>query len=80
MQKKLVMNMDRKYENVVFAILMAIVITIPMAFFMTLINIGFNNIFFQEFLKSLVIGIIVSAPIAFIVIPYVQELVKILID
>jgi hypothetical protein len=51
-----------------------------MAFFMTLINVGFNNIFLQAFLKSLVVGIIVSAPIAFIVIPYVRKLVEILID
>jgi len=76
----MVIIMDRKYENVVFAILMAIVITIPMAFFMTLINVGFSNIFLQAFLKSLVVGIIVSAPIAFIVIPYVRKLVEILID
>lgn len=65
-----------KLERILFPVFMSMTMSIPMSFVMTAVNVGFSDHFIQAFLRSALIGICVSMPIAFIAVPRVRKLVS----
>lgn len=57
-----------------FSCLAAIVISIPIAFVMVAINLGFVEGFFLAFLKSALVSILISIPLANIGIPIAKKI------
>lgn len=57
------------------AILLSIFMSVPMSFVMTVVNVGFTDIFLKAFLGSAVIGTIVAIPVAFLAMPLANKLV-----
>jgi hypothetical protein len=73
--------MSRKYEPLVFAILMSVLMTLPVSFVMTLVGVGFNARFVGAWLVSLALGIGVSIPVAYFAVPAVRRIVeRVMID
>lgn len=69
------MKVKKKYKGIIFSCLAAIFISVPIAFFMVLINMGFTKDFFKAFINSSLVGIAISIPLANIVIPLVEKIV-----
>jgi uncharacterized protein YacL len=67
------MKIPGKYYNIVFSCLAAIVISVPIAFIMVVINLGFTEGFGRAFLKSALVSVIISIPLANIGIPVAQK-------
>ena len=65
---------NNKYYNLVFSCLAAILISVPIAFIMVVMNLGFVKGFFVAFLKSALVSILISIPLATIGIPVAQKL------
>ncbi|MGI6161744.1 MAG: DUF2798 domain-containing protein [Christensenellales bacterium] len=66
--------MNKKYYNIVFSCLAAIVISVPISFVMVVINLGFVEGFLLAFLKSALVSIAISIPLANIGIPIAKKL------
>jgi len=66
------MKIDRRYFNVIFSSLIALIMSFCMSFFMLLINIGFSKIFFNAWMKSFGLGFIIALPISIIFIPIIR--------
>lgn len=56
--------------------LAAILISVPIAFFMVLINLGLKRGFFIAFIKSALVGTAISIPLANIAIPLAEKIVS----
>jgi len=67
-------KLNKKYYNLVFSCLAAIFISVPIAFIMVAINLGFVTGFLIAFLKSALVGIVISIPLANIAIPIAQKI------
>lgn len=68
--------MNKRFEPIIFSVLMSVFMTIPVAFVMTLVNVGWSvRFFFQAFLMSSLLGLAVSIPVAFIAFPLVSKMV-----
>ncbi len=65
---------NNKLYNLVFSCLAAILISVPIAFIMVVMNLGFVEGFFLAFLKSALVSILISIPLATIGIPIAQKL------
>lgn len=63
------MKNNEKYYNIVFSCLAAVFISVPIAFVMVAINFGFVSGFLMAFLKSALVGVVISVPLANIFIP-----------
>lgn len=74
------MKINKKYRGVVFSCLAAIFISIPIAFFMVIINYGFRPGFFIAFLKSSLVGTAISVPLANIFIPVAEKIVNRIVE
>ncbi|MGI6783835.1 MAG: DUF2798 domain-containing protein [Aminivibrio sp.] len=74
------MKMNPKYYNTVFSCLAAVIISVPIAFIMVVINLGFAPGFFAAFLKSAAAGVAISAPLANIGIPMAQKITNVLVE
>lgn len=61
-------NSEKSY-NIVFSCLAAVFISVPIAFVMVAINYGFVAGFLIAFLKSALVGVVISVPLANIFIP-----------
>ncbi|WP_160198180.1 DUF2798 domain-containing protein [Senegalia massiliensis] len=70
------MKINKKYRGVVFSCLAAVFISVPIAFFMVLINYGFRAGFMMAFLKSSLLGTAISIPLANIFIPLAEKIVN----
>ena len=70
------MKINKKYRNVVFSCLAAVFISVPIAFFMVLINYGFRDGFLLAFLKSALVGTAISIPLANLLIPVAEKIVN----
>lgn len=68
------MKIKKKYYNLVFSCLAAIVISVPIAFIMVVINVGFVAGFLFAFLKSALASVLISIPLANIGIPIAKKL------
>lgn len=67
---------SKKYFNVVFSCIAAVFISVPIAFIMVAINLGFTAGFLLAFAKSALVGIVISVPLANIGIPAAEKLTK----
>ncbi|WP_350343014.1 DUF2798 domain-containing protein [Proteinivorax tanatarense] len=70
------MKIKKKYKGVLFSCLAAVFISVPMAFIMVIINHGFVEGFFWQFLKSAIVGIAISIPLANVFIPLAEKVVN----
>ncbi|QIB68698.1 DUF2798 domain-containing protein [Aminipila butyrica] len=70
------MKINKKYRGIVFSCLAAVSISVPIAFFMVLLNYGFRSGFLIAFLKSSLVGTAISVPLANIFIPLVEKIVN----
>lgn len=65
---------NKKYRGIVMSCLAAIIISVPIAFIMVVINVGFTQGFMLAFLKSAVVGVLISVPLAAIGIPAAEKI------
>ncbi len=66
--------MNSKYYNIVLSCLAAVFISVPMALIMVIMNYGFKTGFLLAFLKSALVGTLISIPLANIGIPISQKI------
>lgn len=66
----------KKYYGIVMSCLAAVFISVPIAFIMVAINFGFVPGFFVAFLKSALVGVLISIPLANIGIPIAEKITK----
>lgn len=76
----IVVKINKKYRGVVFSCLAAVFISIPIAFFMVIINYGFRAGFLVAFLKSSLVGTAISVPLANIFIPLAEKIVNSIVE
>lgn len=69
----------KKYEFILFAFLMSMFMTILMSFVVTLINVGYSEIFFNQWLDAFMKSYVIAFPTVLIVVPIVRRVVKRLI-
>ena len=62
----------KKFYGIVMSCLAAIIISVPIAFIMVAMNLGFVPSFIPAFLKSALVSIFISIPLATIGIPIVD--------
>ncbi|HAQ41332.1 MAG TPA: hypothetical protein DCM73_11185 [Clostridiales bacterium] len=74
------LKINKKYRGVVFSCLAAVFISIPIAFFMVLINYGFRAGFLMAFLKSSLVGTAISVPLANVFIPLAEKIVNKIVE
>jgi len=67
---------SKKYYGIVMSCLAAIFITVPISLLMTIVNVGFTEAFLWAFLKSALIGTVVSVPLASIGVPLAEKIAK----
>ena len=74
------MKLKKKYRNIVFSCLAAVFISVPIAFIMVAINLGFSKGFLFAFIKSSLAGILISIPLANIGIPLAEKITSRIIE
>lgn len=62
-----------KKQSLYFNIIFPIYISIVLGFIMTAILVGFNEYFVSEFIKSLIVGIIMTTPPGFLVVGNIAQ-------
>ena len=65
---------SKKYRGIVMSCLAAIIISVPIAFIMVVINVGFRQGFGVAFLKSALVSVLISIPLAAIGIPIAERI------
>ena len=73
-------KVNKKYRGFVFSCLAAVFISVPIAFFMVLMNYGFRSGFMIAFLKSSLVGTAISVPLANIFIPVAEKIVNKIVE
>lgn len=66
----------KKYYSIVMSCLAAIIISVPIAFIMVAMNLGFVQGFLLAFFKSALVSVLISIPLAAIGIPIAEKLTK----
>lgn len=66
----------KKYFSIVMSCLAAIIISVPIAFIMVAMNLGFVQGFLLAFFKSALVSVLISIPLAAIGIPIAEKLTK----
>ncbi|WP_330397441.1 DUF2798 domain-containing protein [Maledivibacter halophilus] len=74
------MKINKKYKGIIFSCIAAILISVPIAFFMVIINVGFTKDFLKAFLNSSLVGVGISIPLANIAIPLTEKIVNKIIE
>jgi uncharacterized protein DUF2798 len=74
------LKINKKYKGIIFSCLAAILISVPIAFFMVIINVGFTKDFLKAFINSSLVGIAISIPLANIAIPLTEKIVAKIVD
>ena len=74
------MQINKKYKGVLFSCIAAVLISVPIAFFMVIINVGFTADFFKAFINSSLVGIAISIPLANIAIPLTEKIVTKIVE
>ena len=64
----------QKYYGMIMSCLAAIIISVPIAFIMVAINLGFSAGFLPAFLKSALVSILISIPLANVGIPIAEKI------
>lgn len=65
-----------KCYGIVMSCLAAIIISVPIAFIMVAMNLGFVSGFIPAFLKSALVSILISIPLATVGIPVAEKITK----
>lgn len=65
---------DKKYRGIVMSCLAAVIISVPIAFIMVVINLGLKPGFGMAFLKSALVSVLISIPLAAIGIPIAEKI------
>lgn len=65
---------NKKYRGIVLSCLAAIIISVPIAFIMVVINFGFQAGFLLAFLRSALVSVGISIPLATIGIPIAEKI------
>jgi len=68
------MKIKRKYDGLLFALFVSIIMSLIMSFALTLINVGLIPNFFMIWLKSFGISFAVALPISLIIVPLIRKL------
>jgi hypothetical protein len=68
------MKINKKYRGVILSCLAAVFISVPIAFIMVAINLGFAKGFLKAFFKSALVGVVISIPLANIGIPLAEKI------
>lgn len=71
--------LHKKYYGIVMSCLAAIIISVPITFIMLVINIGFVKGFMFAFVKSSLVSILISIPLATIGIPLAEKITKLIV-
>ena len=74
------MKINKRYRGIVFSCLAAIFISVPMAFFMVVMNYGLRAGFVIAFLKSALLGTVISVPLANLLIPVAEKIVNKIVE
>jgi len=74
------MKIDKKYEGILIATLMALSMATVMSFAMTLVNVGFNSHTLSAFARGWSIAIVVALPTGLILTPNIRKLVSRLVN
>lgn len=74
------MKINKKYKGIIFSCIAAILISVPIAFFMVIINVGFTRDFLKAFINSSLVGIAISIPLANIAIPLAEKIVAKIVE
>ena len=69
------MRIDARYENVLSAVLMSLIMAFFMSLTMTLVNVGINEHFFLAWMNGLFIGFLVGIPASIVFSPIVRKAV-----
>lgn len=65
---------NKKYRGIIMSCLAAVIISVPIAFIMVVMNLGFTAGFLIAFLKSALVSIAISIPLATIGIPVAEKI------
>ena len=69
-------EISRRYFNLIFSTVVAVLMSLFMSFVLTAINIGFPAYFIAAWLKSLGIAVLVALPVSVLLIPLVRRLIE----
>jgi len=70
---------NKKYYGIIISCLAALFISVPISFIMVIVNIGFIEGFLFAFLKSALINVLISIPLANIGISFAEKIANKLI-
>ena len=73
-------KINKKYKGIAFSCIAAVLISVPIAFFMVIINVGFTKDFLKAFINSSLVGIAISIPLANIAIPLTERIVEKIVE
>ncbi len=71
----MIMKINKKYTNVLFALFMGLSMGLIISFILTLLNIGFIPNFFFIWMRGFGLGFAVAFPTALIIMPYVRKII-----
>jgi hypothetical protein len=70
------MKIDKKYATVLTAFLMSVAMAFFISLILTYINIGLPPDFLQKWLKGFGVGFLVGLPVALVIFPIVKKVVQ----
>jgi hypothetical protein len=70
---------DIKYQKLVFAFFMALIMSCIMSLLISIFNVGLSNLIIEKWLSAWRFAFLVAFPTIMVVVPQVQKLMKILI-
>ena len=71
------MKIPKKYSQIVFAFLIALILPFVMTFFIALINLGgFNNNFIAAWMKAYIIAFIIAFPAVILIAPLIRKITE----
>jgi hypothetical protein len=73
-------KLPRKYQTILFAVVMALVMSAAVSFAMTVMNPGFGPRFVSAWLRGFGLGVAVSTPIGLAVTPLARRIVDLITE
>lgn len=70
------MKVNKKYSTLLSAIIMGLLMSLSMSFFLTLINLGLSPAFLERWMCGFAIGFVVTFPVSLFAIPAVRKIVE----
>ncbi|MCK5640081.1 MAG: DUF2798 domain-containing protein [Gammaproteobacteria bacterium] len=69
------MKLDKKYENILFSAIMAILMGFFMSIIITYVNVGLTENFIAIWVKAFITGVITGFPVTLIIAPISRTMV-----